>query len=161
MTSSQIMSLLDGFSGYIHVFVNKSDKHKTTFTTKWGTYVFNCMHFGLVNVGATFQRAMHTTFDDLISVIILIYLDDMNVYSKLRYDHFEHLKTFFIHCHKFGISLNPLKTIFGVKSEKLINHIVSESGTSIDTKIVNFIKNLYHPTSIKNIQSFMGKFSFV
>jgi hypothetical protein len=67
------------------------DKYKTTFTTHRGTFSYECMPFGLSNVGATFQRAMQLAFDDIISNIIHAYLDDLTVYSKTQSDHFSHL----------------------------------------------------------------------
>ena len=54
VASSQIMTLLDGFLGYNQVSIKKYGKHKKTFTTKWGTYAFNCMPFGLPNILDTF-----------------------------------------------------------------------------------------------------------
>lgn len=70
VVGSSIMSLLDGFSGYNQIYVKKSDKHKTTFTTKWGTFAFHHMHFGPTNVEATFKRDISISFDDLIGKII-------------------------------------------------------------------------------------------
>ena len=89
-----MMSLLDGFSGYNQIKVKRADKYKTTFITHWGTFSYECMHFGLSNAGATFQRAMQIAFDDLIDKIIHIYIDDLTVYSKNRSDHFGHIKRF-------------------------------------------------------------------
>eukprot|EP00253_Pinus_taeda_P020175 PITA_20175 len=62
VTGSGMMSLLDGFSGYNQVWVKKEDRHKTTFTTPWGTFEYIRMPFGLTTVGATFQRAMDYDF---------------------------------------------------------------------------------------------------
>ena len=70
VTGSRMMSMLDGFSGYNQVLVNKEDQHKTTFTTPWGTYKFLRIPFGILNVGATFQRAMDFSFKELIVKII-------------------------------------------------------------------------------------------
>jgi hypothetical protein len=89
---SQMMSLLDGFSGYNQIKVKREDKYKTTFVTHWGTFFYECMPFGLSNAGATFQRDMKIDFDDLIGKIIQIYIDDLTVYSRNRSDHFGHLK---------------------------------------------------------------------
>jgi hypothetical protein len=58
VVGSQMMSLLDGFSGYNQIKVKKDDKYKTTFTTQWGTFAYERIPFGLSNVGVTFQRAM-------------------------------------------------------------------------------------------------------
>ena len=66
------MSILDGYSGYNQIFVAPEDQHKTTFITSWGTFAYNRMPFGLINVGATFQRAMNSSFKDLRDSIIVI-----------------------------------------------------------------------------------------
>jgi hypothetical protein len=76
------------------------------------------MPFVLYNVGATFQRDMKIAFDDLLGKIIQIYLDDLIVYSKIRSDHFGHLRKVLMRCMKFGISLNPSKSIFGITRGK-------------------------------------------
>jgi hypothetical protein len=70
VAGSQMMSLLDGFYGYNHIKVKMTDKYKTTFTTRWSTFAYERMRFGLSNAGSTFQRAMNIAFDDLIGRII-------------------------------------------------------------------------------------------
>jgi hypothetical protein len=70
VAGSQMMSLLNGFSGYNQIKVKRINKYKTTFITRWGTFTYECMPFGLYNAGATFQRAMQIAFDDLIGKII-------------------------------------------------------------------------------------------
>jgi hypothetical protein len=161
VAGSQMMSLLDDFSGYNQIKVKRTHRYKTTFTTRWGTFSYECMPFGLSNASATFQRAMQIYFDDLIGKIIQFYLDDLIVYSKNRLDHFGHLRKVLMQCRKFGISLNPSKSIFGVTKGKLLGHIVSDSGISIDPKIITAILNLPAPTSKKEFQDFMGIINFV
>jgi len=152
VAGSNMMSLLDSFSRYNQIRVKRTNKCKTTFTTRWGTFSYERMSFGLSNVGATFHRAMQITFDNLIGKIIQIYLD-LTVYSKTRLDHFDHLKKIFLRCRKFGISLNPSKSIFNVTKGKLLGHIVSDSGISIYPKKVTTILNITAPTSKNEIQS--------
>jgi hypothetical protein len=152
VVGSQMMSLLDDFSGYNQIRVKRDDKYKTTFTTRWGTFSYEHMPFGLSNAGATFQRAMQIAFDDLIGKIIHIYLDDLTVYSKNRSDHFGHLRKVLLHCREFGMSLNPSKSIFGVSQGKLLGHIVSDCGISIDPERVVAIMNLPAPTSKQGVQ---------
>ena len=82
VVGSKIISLLDGFSGYNQVLVLPSDQHKTTFTTHWGTFMYVKIPFGLMNVGATFQRDMGIDFSEDIGYFIVIYLDDITIYSK-------------------------------------------------------------------------------
>lgn len=80
--SSEIMSFLDGFSGFNQVLVHRNDQLKTTFKTKLGTYAYQKMPFGLINVGATFQKAMDIAFKGLVNKSVEIYLDNITVYSK-------------------------------------------------------------------------------
>ncbi|KAH9296663.1 hypothetical protein KI387_044243 [Taxus chinensis] len=87
VSGSERFSLLDGYSGYNQVMVKEDDQFKTAFTTKWGTYAYKKMPFGLSNAGATFQRAMDMAFKGLINEIVLIYLDDITVFSKNAADH--------------------------------------------------------------------------
>lgn len=101
VTSSAFMSMLDGFSGYNQISVIEEDKHKTAFTTPWVTYAYNCMPFGLKNVGATFQRAVDQAFQDLIGNTIVDYQDDLTVYSKLKELHFKHLQEVFERCNNY------------------------------------------------------------
>ena len=80
VVGSQRMSMLAGFSGYNQVLVHPSDQEKTTFTTPWGTFMYSRMDFGLMNVGATFQRAMDIDFSEEKDKFVVIYLDDITVF---------------------------------------------------------------------------------
>lgn len=68
----ELLSMMDGFSGYNQVKVKEVEQYKTTFTTPWGTYVYVKMPFGLTNVGATFQWYMDIAFTNLINAIIIV-----------------------------------------------------------------------------------------
>ena len=87
-----IIYLLDGFSGYNQVLVHPDDQEKTTFTTPWGTFMYMKMPFRLMNVGATFQRAMDIAFVEELGRFIVIYLDDVTVYSQSDDEHLRHLR---------------------------------------------------------------------
>ena len=82
VVGSQRMSMLDGFSGYNQVVAHPSDQEKTTFTTPWGTFMYAKISFGLTNVGVTFQREMDIAFLEEKDKFVVIYLDDITVYSK-------------------------------------------------------------------------------
>ena len=155
------ISLLDGFSGYNQVLVYPTDQHKTAFTTPWGTFMYVKMPFGLMNVGATFQRAMDIAFSEDIGVFIVIYLDDITVYSKSDEEHLAHLRKVFNKCRKYGLSLNPKKTLFGLEEGKLLGHIISEEGIKIDPQRIEGILQISHPRNIKELQSFIGKINFL
>lgn len=140
VVGSEMMSMLDGFSGYNQVEVEKKDQHKTTFTTPWGTFAYHRMPFELINTGATFQRCMSETFIDMKDRIIVIYLVDLIVFSKKRKDHMEDLRRVLQRCREHGISLNPKKSVFYATEGKLLGHIVSQEGIKIDPDRVEAIQ---------------------
>jgi hypothetical protein len=71
-------------------------------------------------------------FRGLINKCVVVYLDDVTVYSKNREDQIQHLTHIFERCRKYGIYLNPMKTIFGFEEGKLPDHIISQAGICID-----------------------------
>ena len=71
--------------------------------------------FGLMNAGAIFQRVMDIAFAKEIHDLLVIYLDDITVFSKTDNEHLDHLRQVFIKCRKYGISLNPKKSLFGLE----------------------------------------------
>ena len=119
------------------------------------------MSFGLINVGATFQRAMDIAFRGLINSSVFIYLDDIIVYSKHRNNHINHLKNIFERCRKYGISLNPKKCYFTLSEGKLLGFIVSKQGIHIDPDRIQEIENIPLPHNKKMMQSFLGQINFV
>jgi hypothetical protein len=95
VVGSNKMSMIDGFSRYNQNVVYEDDKGKTTFTTPWGTFMYDKMPFGLMNVGATFQRAMDIDFIGERDKFVVIYLDDLTVFSNSDAEHLVHLKQTF------------------------------------------------------------------
>ena len=116
---------MDGFLGYNQIMVHLEDQEKTAFTTPWGTFMYAKMPFGLMNAGATFQQAMDIAFADEKDKILVIYLDDITVFSHSDEEHFAHLLRMFKKCRKISISLNPKKSFFAMKEGKLLGHIIS------------------------------------
>eukprot|EP00253_Pinus_taeda_P035841 PITA_35841 len=126
------ISLLDGFSGFNQILVHPDDQDKTTFSTPWGTFKYVKVPFGLKNAGATFQRAMDIAFAKEIHDFLVIYLDDLTAFSKSDQEHSKHLRQVFLIIKKYGISLNPKKSLFGLEEGKLLGHIISKDGIRID-----------------------------
>eukprot|EP00253_Pinus_taeda_P016796 PITA_16796 len=155
------ISLLDGFSGFNQILVHPNDQDKIAFTTPWGTFKYVKMPFGLKNGGATFQRAMDIAFAKEIHDFLVIYLDDLTAFSKSDQEHLRHLRQVFLICRKYGISLNPKKSLFGLEEGKLLGHIISKDGIRIDPDRIQAILQVPHPRNIKEVQDFLGKINFL
>ena len=93
--------------------------------------------------------------------MVVVYLDDITVFSRREENHLKHLEKILLKCRRFEISLNPTKIIFALNSGKLIGHIISIYGIKIDPNRVNAIQKVDLPRSRKEIQSFLGRVNFV
>jgi hypothetical protein len=153
--------MIDGFSVYNQISVMPKDREKTTFTTPWGTFMYAKIPFGLMNAGATFQRAMDIAFIGEKYQFVVIYLDHIIVFSRYDKEHCCHLRKVLLKCHRFGISLNPKKSFFPMKEGKLLGHIVSVEGVRIDPIKVESIHTLSLRRSRKEVQDFLGKINFL
>lgn len=122
------MSLLHGYLSYNQILVHEDDRNKTAFTTPWGTFHYAKIPFGLKNAGATFQRAMDIEFANEKDVFLVVYLEDLTFFSNTDEEHLYHLKIVFQRCKKYGISLNPKKSLFSMDEGKLLGHIIPKEG---------------------------------
>jgi hypothetical protein len=92
---------------------------------------------------------------------VVIYLDDITVFSKSDKEHCYHLRKVFSKCQRFGLSLNPKKSLFAMMEGKLLGHIVSTEGVRIDPSRVEAIRTLSLPRSKKEVLAFLGKINFL
>lgn len=141
--------------------VDEEDRLKTTFMIKWGTFSYKRMPFGLINAVATFQRAMDKDFKGLINKCIVIYMDDLTIFSKYQSTHITNLRQVFNRCLKYDISLSPKKCSLGVTKVKLLGHFISEDRISIDPGRIEDILKLSLPHSQKELKSLFGNINFV
>jgi hypothetical protein len=155
------MSMLDGFSRYNQIMVHIDDQEKTTFTTPWRTFMYTKMPFGIMNVVETFQRDMDIAFADEKDKFIVIYLDDIIVYSISDEEHLKHIRRAFQKCRKFRITFNPKKSNFAMEEGKLLGHIISKEGIKVDPSGVEGILKIGIPKSKKEVQSFLGKENYL
>jgi hypothetical protein len=95
VVGSHKISLLDGYSGYNQIAECEEDKEKRVFTTPWGTFMYEKMPFGLMNAGATFQRAMDVAFMGEKDKFMVTYLDEITIFSKSYDEILYHLEQIF------------------------------------------------------------------
>ena len=100
------------------------DQEATACRTPKGIFCYKVMPFGLKNVGATYQRATQTIFEDMLHKTVECYIDDLVVKAKKRLDHLHSLRQIFERLRRCQLKMNPLKCAFGVTSSKFLGFVV-------------------------------------
>ncbi|XP_032367401.1 uncharacterized protein LOC116686492 [Etheostoma spectabile] len=149
-------STLDLASGYWQVEMHPMDREKTAFTTPFGLYEFNRMPFGLCNAPATFQRLMQRCLGNLVNDFLLIYLDDVVVFSPDFRSHLRHLEEVFRCLHEHGLKLQPTKCRLFQREVTYLGHVISEQGVSTDPEKTIAVRDWPIPQTVKQVKSFLG-----
>ena len=157
---ARYFSTLDLLSGYWQIEINEADKHKTAFICELGLFEFNRMPFGLTNAPGTFQRAMNDIFKNELYKFVLVYLDDIIIYSKTFDDHIVHLRSVFELLLSAGLRLNRTKCEFFKNEIDYLGYIVSIDGIAPNTKKMESITSYPEPTNQKELASFLGLASY-
>jgi len=132
---------MDLSSGYWQIGMEESSKSKTAFISREGLFEFNVMPFGLCNGPATFQRAMDTILAEYNWKCAMVYIDDINVYSKTFRDHLDHLRKVLERIRNSGVTLNRQKCNFVKNELPFLGHVINEKGISPDPSTIDKVKN--------------------
>ncbi|MGH0124627.1 UNVERIFIED_CONTAM: hypothetical protein FKN15_076715 [Acipenser sinensis] len=157
LTQAEWYSTLDLASGYWQVEVDPKDRKKTAFTTPFGLYEFERMPFGLCNAPATFQRLMQRCLGGQVSESLLIYLDDVIVYSVDFMTHLSHLEAVFEALWKYGLKLCPEKCQLFQRQVKFLGHLVSAERVAPDPQKVAAVHDWETPTTVRTVLDNSGK----
>nr|GEW79408.1 transposon Ty3-I Gag-Pol polyprotein [Tanacetum cinerariifolium] len=131
-------------------------QEKTTFTCPYGTFAYRRMPFGLYNAPGTFQRCMLAIFHDMVEKTMEVFMDDFSIFGNSFENCLSRLDKMLQRCEDTNLSLNWEKSHFMVKEGIVLGHKISKNRIEVDKAKVDVIAKLPHPTTIKDIQSFLG-----
>ncbi|KAL6145652.1 hypothetical protein ACLB2K_056337 [Fragaria x ananassa] len=134
----------------------EEDTHKTAFHTHEGHYEFVVMPFGLSNASSTFQALMNYIFRSVLRKHVLVFFDDILVYSADLPSHLSHLEEVFKLLENNALKVKISKCKFAARSVQYLGHIISEKGVAIDQEKVLCLKEWPKPTTIKGLRGFLG-----
>ncbi|GBG59377.1 hypothetical protein CBR_g38404 [Chara braunii] len=139
LAGNRFFTKIDLRSGYHQIRVATEDQPKNVFRSRFGHYEFTVMPFGLTNAPATFQTAMTDIFRDILEEYILVYLDDILVYSRTLEDHIRHLRDVLQRLRKHGFYVKLSKCRFAQRKVDFLGHHVSNQGLHMDDEKITAI----------------------
>ncbi|KAL0549969.1 hypothetical protein IC582_014464 [Cucumis melo] len=156
LRGAALFSKIDLRSGYHQLKVRESDIAKTAFRTRYGHYEFRVMPFGLTNAPAVFMDLMNRIFHRYLDQFVIVFIDDILVYSVDRESHEEHLRIVLQTLREKQLYAKFSKCEFWLEQVVFFGHVVSAKGVSVDPQKVEAIVNWERPISATEVCSFLG-----
>lgn len=160
LQGAQWFTAFDIPGAYNRIRIKAGEEWKTAFRTRFGLYEYLVMPFGLTNAPATFQAYINNVLRKYLDVFVVVYLDDILVYSKTFEEHVQHVRKVLQALEDADLRIKPEKTEFHKQEVKFLGYIVSREGLKMDQKKIEAITSWPKPTTVKEVQSFLGFANF-
>jgi len=156
LKGASVFSKIDLRSGYHQIPVKPEDIPKTAFRTRYGHYEFEVMPFGLTNAPAIFMDQMNRTFHHLLDVCVVVFIDDILVYSKGEQEHAQHLRMVLdiLRAQKWYAKLS--KCEFWLKEVAFLGHVINAEGVMVDPAKIKAVVEWHSPKNVAEVRSFLG-----
>ncbi|GJR87691.1 putative reverse transcriptase domain-containing protein, partial [Tanacetum coccineum] len=156
LQGSSIYSKIDLRSGYHQLRVREEDIPKTAFRTRYGHYEFQVMPFGLTNAPAVFMDLMNRVCKPYLDKFVIVFIDDILIYSKNKQEHAEHLKLILELLKKEQLYAKFSKCEFWIPKVQFLGHVIDSQGIHVDPAKIESVKDWESPKSATEIRQFLG-----
>ncbi|CAN6446845.1 unnamed protein product [Victoria cruziana] len=155
LTGSSIFSKIDLRSGYHQVHINKADVPKATFRNRYGHFEFLVLPFALTNAPAVFMDMMHMVFRKYLDRFVIVFIDDILIYSSDRETHVQHLHTVLQTLRDHRLYGKLSKSKFWLEEVAFLGHVISAQGVAVDPAKIKAVVNWSRPTTVSEIRGFL------
>ena len=156
LTGARVFSKIDLRSGYHQIKIRDEDIPKTAFSTRYGLYEYLVMSFGLTNAPAHFMYLMNSVFMPELDKFVVVFIDDILVYSKSTEDHEEHLRVVLQRLRDHQLYAKFSKCEFWIDEVPFLGHVISSEGIAVDPSKVRDVLDWEPPKSVHQVRSFLG-----
>jgi hypothetical protein len=156
LRGAQVFSKIDLNSGYHQLRIREEDIEKTAFCTRYGHYEFIVMSFGLTNAPAAFMEAMNRMLHEFLDDFVVMFLDDILIYSKTKAEHEQHLRLILGALRKNQFYGKLKKCAFWLSEVAFLGHVINQQGIAVDPNNVAAVVEWKRPSSVSEIRSFLG-----
>ncbi|GJR36254.1 putative reverse transcriptase domain-containing protein [Tanacetum coccineum] len=156
LQGSSVYSKIDLRTGYHQLRIREEDIPITAFRTRYGHYEFQVMPFGLTNAPAVFMDLMNRVCKPYLDKFVIVFIDDILIYSKGKEEHEEHLKTILELLKKEQLYAKFSKCDFWLESVQFLGHVIDSKGVHVDPAKIEAIKNWATPTTPTEVRQFLG-----
>jgi hypothetical protein len=156
LAGAKVFSKIDLHSGYHQIKIRPCDIPKTAFSTRYGLYEFLVMSFGITNAPAYFMYLMNSVFMMELDKFVVVFIDDVFIYSKKEKEHAKHLWIVLQRLRDHKLYAKFSKCGFWLNSVKFLGHTISKHGISVDPSKVQEVMDWKPPKSVHQIRSFLG-----
>jgi hypothetical protein len=147
---------LDLRAGYHQIRMAEGEEHKTVFQTHQGHYEYKVMPYGLTGAPATFQNALNTIFAPLLRKYVLVFIDDILIYSKTLEEHQEHLQAMFQLLQDHQLKVKQSKCAFVQPQLKYLGHIILAAGMATDPSSLEAVRTWPALVNVQEVRKFLG-----
>ena len=160
LSSATVYTKLDIRNAYHRIRIADGDEWKTAFRCRYGHFEFLVMPFGLTNAPASFQALINDTLREYLDHFVIVYLDDILVFRNSQEEHEQHVKMVLDKLRSAGLYVKAEKCKFHVREVEFLGFRVGTSGITMDPSKISTVQNWPIPTSIRDIQVFLGFANF-
>ncbi|KAL0537361.1 hypothetical protein IC582_026339 [Cucumis melo] len=156
LQGATVFSKIDLRSGYHQLRIKDEDVPKTAFRSRYGHYEFIVMSFGLTNAPAVFMDLMNRVFREFLDTFVIVFIDDILIYSKMEAEHEKHLRMVLQTLRDNKLYAKFSKCEFWLKQVSFLGHVVSKAGVSVDPAKIEAVTGWTRPSTVSEVRSFLG-----